>query len=70
MPSHYGSSAKQSKSSSKKKKYRPLTESQKKQLEKHSKHHSKKHMEMMKRDMRYGACFSCAHKKAMKKVGK
>ncbi len=63
----YGSSMK---SSSKTKKYRPLTASQKKQLEKHSKHHTKKHMEMMKRDMRYGACFACAHKKAMKKVGK
>tara|TARA_Y100001938_G_C8080578_1_gene428779 strand:- start:364 stop:567 length:204 start_codon:yes stop_codon:yes gene_type:complete len=65
----YGSSSSKS-MTHKRGKYRPLTEAQKKKLKKHSEHHSKKHMEMMKRDMRYGMGFDCAHKKAMKKVGK
>ena len=37
----------------------------------HSKHHSKKHIDMMKRFIKSGkGCFSEAHKLAMKKVGK
>ena len=74
MPTHYGkNSSKPSQSNRpqvKRGKYRPLTEAQKKKLKKHSEHHSTKHMEAMKRDMRYGISFNQAHKKAMKKVGK
>ena len=66
MPSHYGGGSVMKKRG----KYRALTDAQKKKLKKHSEHHTKKHMEQMKRDMRYGDCFACAHKKAMKKVGK
>jgi hypothetical protein len=47
-----------------------LTDRQKTTLKKHSDHHSKKHMDMMKRLMRNGKTFSVAHKQAMKKVGK
>jgi hypothetical protein len=37
----------------------------------HSKHHSKKHIDFMKRFIRAGkGCFSEAHKAAQKKVGK
>jgi|TARA_R100001443_G_C3315821_1_gene168857 hypothetical protein len=39
-------------------------------LNKHSKHHSKKHMDMMKKMMREGVSFEAAHKKAQKQVGK
>ena len=42
----------------------------KKILEKHSKHHSAKHMKQMKADMKKGDSFTKAHKKALKKVGK
>ena len=34
-----------------------------------AKHHSKKHMDMMKEDMEKGMSFTQSHKKAMKKVG-
>jgi len=47
-----------------------LTPRQKNLLEKHSEHHSKKHMEYMKRKMREGDTFRQAHKKAQEKVGK
>tara|TARA_B100001063_G_C16583634_1_gene462015 strand:+ start:584 stop:817 length:234 start_codon:yes stop_codon:yes gene_type:complete len=77
MPTHYGkNSSKPSQSNrplrsgGKRGKYRPLTEAQKKKLKKHSEHHSTKHMNAMKRNMRYGISFNEAHKKAMKKVGK
>ena len=56
-----------------KKKSKPLkalTPAQKDRLKKHSVHHTKKHMEQMKMDMRKGMSFSKAHQKAMKKVGK
>ena len=46
-----------------------LTERQKNTLKKHSKHHSAKHMTMMRKEMRAGKSFSAAHKKAQKKVG-
>ena len=39
-------------------------------LSKHSEHHSKKHMNEMKSDMKKGASFSESHAKALKKVGK
>ena len=39
-------------------------------LSKHSEHHSKKHMNEMKSDMKKGASFSESHSKALKKVGK
>lgn len=39
-------------------------------LTKHSKHHSKKHMDMMKKLMREGSSFKAAHNKAQKDVGK
>ena len=47
-----------------------LTTRQKNLLEKHSEHHSKKHMENMKRKMREGDTFTQAHKKAQAKVGR
>ena len=47
-----------------------ITARQKKLLEQHSEHHSKKHMEYMKRKMREGDTFTQAHKKAQAKVGR
>tara|TARA_R100000734_G_scaffold6218_1_gene5268 strand:- start:310 stop:462 length:153 start_codon:yes stop_codon:yes gene_type:complete len=47
-----------------------LTDRQKKTLKKHSVHHSKKHMDMMKKEMRAGKSFTFAHKKAKRLVGK
>ena len=47
-------------------KYAKLTEQQNKTMEKHKKHHSKKHMVAMAK----GISFTNAHKKAMKSVGK
>ena len=47
-----------------------LSKNQKDTLKKHSKHHSKKHMAMMKKEMRAGKSFTAAHKKAQKTVGK
>ena len=38
-------------------------------LKKHSVHHSAKHMAMMRKEMKAGASFTAAHKKAQKKVG-
>jgi len=40
------------------------------QMKKHSEHHSKSHMAMMRRLMNKGVSFSSAHKKAQKEVGK
>ena len=42
----------------------------KKILQKHSKHHSVKHIKQMKIDMKKGDSFKKAHEKALKKVGK
>ena len=39
-------------------------------LKEHSSHHSKKHMAMMRKDIKAGMSFSAAHKKAQKSVGK
>ena len=47
-----------------------LTEGQKKKLEKHADHHTKKHMELMKRLMRQGLSFNEAHSIAKARVGK
>ena len=47
-----------------------LTPRQKATLEKHSAHHTKKHMDLMKKLMRAGDSFTVAHKKAQQKVGK
>tara|TARA_R100000805_G_C3625209_1_gene133706 strand:+ start:2869 stop:3066 length:198 start_codon:yes stop_codon:yes gene_type:complete len=52
------------------KKLKQLTEAQEKRLKKHSAHHSKKHMNMMIKDMKMGMSFKRAHEKAQKKVGK
>ena len=47
-----------------------VTPAQKNTLKKHSKHHSSKHMNEMKKDMIKGDSFTKSHKKALKKVGK
>ena len=47
-----------------------LTKSQEIKLSKHAKHHTKKHIEMMKRDMLKGMTFTQAHEKAMRLIGK
>ena len=39
-------------------------------LKEHSKHHSKKHMSMMRKDIKAGMSFTKAHNKAKKMVGK
>ena len=38
-------------------------------MEKHKKHHSVKHIKIMKTAIKKGSTFTAAHKKAMKKVG-
>ena len=38
-------------------------------MEKHKKHHSAKHIKIMKTAIKKGNTFTAAHKKAMKKVG-
>jgi hypothetical protein len=47
-----------------------LTPKQKKALQVHSKHHSKKHMAEMRSTMRAGKSFDQAHTAAQKKAGK
>ena len=47
-----------------------LTKVQKDLMKEHKEHHSKKHMDMMKKAMLSGLCFQEAHKMAMKEVGK
>jgi hypothetical protein len=47
-----------------------LTDKQLKTLEKHSIHHTKKHMDMMKKKMMEGMSFNQAHILAQKSVGK
>jgi|TARA_R110002033_G_scaffold123188_1_gene165581 hypothetical protein len=46
-----------------------ISKKQENTLKKHSKHHSKKHMNEMKTTMSKGTSFDKAHKIAMKKVG-
>jgi len=47
-----------------------MTKRQENTLEKHSVHHTKAHMDLMKEEMKAGKTFTQAHNKAMKKVGK
>tara|TARA_R100000544_G_C2182569_1_gene37623 strand:+ start:411 stop:563 length:153 start_codon:yes stop_codon:yes gene_type:complete len=47
-----------------------LTKRQKDTLKRHKKHHTNKHMAMMKKSMKNGKTFGQAHKIAMKKVGR
>ena len=47
-----------------------LNRKQKIILKKHSEHHSVKHMDMMKKEMKNGKSFTKAHNKAQKKIGK
>ena len=51
-------------------KLKKLTDAQKKKLQDHSKHHTKKHMAMMRMMMMKGKSFADAHAEAKKKVGK
>lgn len=48
----------------------PLTDKQKEMLKKHKVHHTKKHMDFMKKEMKKGTSFTASHKKAKKEVGK
>jgi len=43
---------------------------QKKQMQKHKVHHTKKHLSMMASEMRKGKTFKQSHNKAQKAVGK
>ena len=47
-----------------------LTKRQKNTLSKHSAHHTKKHMNFMKKEMEKGSTFTKAHKAALNKVGR
>jgi len=47
-----------------------LTKVQKDLMKEHKQHHTKKHMDMMKKAMLSGLCFQDAHAIAMRKVGK
>tara|TARA_R100001463_G_scaffold63025_1_gene115973 strand:- start:285 stop:494 length:210 start_codon:yes stop_codon:yes gene_type:complete len=53
-----------------KRKTKALTQRQKDTLKRHSVHHTKKHMTMMRKLMKSGKTFTQSHKMAMKKVGK
>jgi len=46
-----------------------LTQKQKDTLKRHSRHHSAKHMTLMKNLMMKGKTFTAAHKTAQKQVG-
>ena len=47
-----------------------LTTKQKNKLKEHSVHHTKSHMDLMKRLMRTGVSFIRAHNEAQRRVGK
>jgi inhibitor of KinA sporulation pathway (predicted exonuclease) len=47
-----------------------LSKGQKKTMKKHSKHHTSRHMRLMKGLMEKGMSFTKAHKKAIEDVGK
>tara|TARA_Y100001938_G_scaffold150509_1_gene241768 strand:+ start:764 stop:958 length:195 start_codon:yes stop_codon:yes gene_type:complete len=49
---------------------KPTKSSDEEKLKEHSKHHTKKHIEMMKKLMKEGKTFTQAHNITMKKVGK
>ena len=59
-----------SKTLKRKRRMAKLTPKQIVTLNKHSKHHSKKHMDMMRKLMREGKTFKTAHTAAQKEVGK
>jgi hypothetical protein len=52
------------------KKAEGLTKRQEDTMKRHSEHHTKKHMDMMRSLMIKGDTFDQAHKKAVRKVGK
>ena len=47
-----------------------LTKRQQQTMKRHSKHHTKRHMEYMRNSMKRGATFTQAYKRAIKAVGK
>ena len=47
-----------------------LTKRQQDAMKKHSKHHTKKHIQYMTNSIKRGSTFNQAHKNAQKKVGK
>ena len=47
-----------------------LNKRQQDTMKKHSKHHSKKHIQYMHNSIKRGATFTQAHKRAQKAVGK
>ncbi len=47
-----------------------LTKRQQQSMKKHSKHHTKKHIQYMTNSIKRGSTFTKAHKNAQKKVGK
>ena len=49
---------------------RELSVLQKRLMKEHKKHHTKKHLEEMKKLMLKGFCFQQAHDMTMKKIGK
>ena len=51
-------------------KTKTMTDKDKERLKEHSVHHSKKHMEVMRKLMKQGKSFAQAHKTAMTSVGK
>ena len=51
-------------------KQKKLTQRQMDTLKRHSVHHTRKHMDEMKRLMKSGKTFTQSHKLAIKKVGK
>ena len=66
MPSHYGGNTKKGHQGGNGK----LTQRQKDTMKRHSKHHTKKHMDNMTKLMKEGKTFGEAHKIAMKKIGR
>jgi len=65
MPTHYGSVPKGHQGGNGK-----LTQRQKDTMKRHSKHHTKKHMDNMTKLMKEGKTFGEAHKITMKKIGR
>jgi len=53
-----------------KKALKALTKRQEDTMKQHSKHHTPKHMNLMRSKMQQGMSFENAHKLAQKKVGK
>lgn len=47
-----------------------LTKRQKQLMKEHKAHHTKKHLDMMKKLMKQGYCFEQSHEKTMKAIGK